>query len=674
MASGTTSTRRWPSASGRWSSASRASASPRPTAPPSACWPTSRPGCACTTAPSSCARCSTSSRWASTHRTRSSTRRSGAASRSCPPDVNASEVGCTCHRRTGRRADRPRLRPRGARRRGRRARRRPRAAAARSRSLDDLASRAGPAARRSTQLAWSGACDALAGGDRRSAAAPRLADARRLGPCASQRVRALRRSACAASSRCRSSLPARTGARAARRLGGDDRRLRDDRRDDRATTRSRLLRDGLHRARRGRPARTSAACAHGTRVRIGGLVVARQRPGTAKGIVFMLLEDEPGTVNVIVPPAIYERDRLAVRTEPLVLVEGPLERHRRGGGAINILVDRLVGARRARRERVRGRGQGLLAAGRPRAGSPASASRGGLLPSSGSPPRTGRRLPRGRAAGHELRPGTTALSGAPGPPTPCRQAHVPADSRDRFPPDGRLISFVLVFVVLGPRRRPRRLARRPRGAAEPASKPSRAGGARSASVVAVVIVAARGGRPRAGRWPPTPSDATGARRRGADRGAAEGRVLFAEKCSTCHTLTASNAVGRVGPNLDVLRPPAELDAQRDREGPRPRPGPDARRPPRRRGRRARRRVRRDGRRPLTPGRRPARPDSVRPPQQLAAGRTSGVSPEPLVRCAPSQPLSSRPAGTHGRPGSGGPTLGRIAVFGVAQLFQREPVS
>jgi mono/diheme cytochrome c family protein len=37
-----------------------------------------------------------------------------------------------------------------------------------------------------------------------------------------------------------------------------------------------------------------------------------------------------------------------------------------------------------------------------------------------------------------------------------------------------------------------------------------------------------------------------------------GRVLFAQHCSTCHTLSAANAVGRVGPNLDTLRPPAGL--------------------------------------------------------------------------------------------------------------------
>jgi error-prone DNA polymerase len=81
---------------------------------------------------------------------------------------------------------------------------------------------------------------------------------------------------------------------------------------------------------------------HGSQVKIGGLVVARQRPGTAKGVTFLLLEDEAGTVNLIVPPPVYERDRLAVRTEPLVLAEGRLERHASAGGAINVLVSRLV--------------------------------------------------------------------------------------------------------------------------------------------------------------------------------------------------------------------------------------------------------------------------------------------------------------------------------------------
>ena len=49
-------------------------------------------------------------------------------------------------------------------------------------------------------------------------------------------------------------------------------------------------------------ARPRARCRTARAVRLGGLVVARQRPGTAKGIVFLLLEDEFGTINLIVPP------------------------------------------------------------------------------------------------------------------------------------------------------------------------------------------------------------------------------------------------------------------------------------------------------------------------------------------------------------------------------------
>jgi error-prone DNA polymerase len=80
---------------------------------------------------------------------------------------------------------------------------------------------------------------------------------------------------------------------------------------------------------------------HGVKVRIGGLVVARQRPGTASGVVFVLLEDEFGVINLIVPPPVYERHRLTVRTEPLLLVEGKLERYAKGGGALNVLVGRV---------------------------------------------------------------------------------------------------------------------------------------------------------------------------------------------------------------------------------------------------------------------------------------------------------------------------------------------
>ncbi|HWC86993.1 MAG TPA: PHP domain-containing protein [Solirubrobacteraceae bacterium] len=81
---------------------------------------------------------------------------------------------------------------------------------------------------------------------------------------------------------------------------------------------------------------------HGTRIRAAGLVVARQRPGTANGIVFVLLEDEYGTINLIVPSAVYERHRLTVRTEPLVFIEGKLERFAAAGGAINVLVQDIA--------------------------------------------------------------------------------------------------------------------------------------------------------------------------------------------------------------------------------------------------------------------------------------------------------------------------------------------
>ncbi|MEA2375494.1 MAG: error-prone polymerase, partial [Thermoleophilaceae bacterium] len=76
----------------------------------------------------------------------------------------------------------------------------------------------------------------------------------------------------------------------------------------------------------------------GARVRVAGLVVARQRPATAKGVTFMLLEDEFGSINLIVPPPVYERCRLAVRAEPVVVADGRLERRE---GVTNVLVSEV---------------------------------------------------------------------------------------------------------------------------------------------------------------------------------------------------------------------------------------------------------------------------------------------------------------------------------------------
>jgi error-prone DNA polymerase len=74
----------------------------------------------------------------------------------------------------------------------------------------------------------------------------------------------------------------------------------------------------------------------GKRVRVAGLVLLRQRPGTAKGIVFMTIEDESGAANLIFRPKVYERARLAVRSASLVIVSGKVERR---DGVVHVLVD-----------------------------------------------------------------------------------------------------------------------------------------------------------------------------------------------------------------------------------------------------------------------------------------------------------------------------------------------
>jgi len=77
---------------------------------------------------------------------------------------------------------------------------------------------------------------------------------------------------------------------------------------------------------------------HGRRVAVAGMTIARQRPSTAKGIVFMLIEDEHGQVNLIVQPHVYERHRATVRAEPLVLACG---RYERVGENRNVLVSKI---------------------------------------------------------------------------------------------------------------------------------------------------------------------------------------------------------------------------------------------------------------------------------------------------------------------------------------------
>jgi error-prone DNA polymerase len=85
-----------------------------------------------------------------------------------------------------------------------------------------------------------------------------------------------------------------------------------------------------------------AQVAHGRRVKLGGLVAARQRPETARGITFLLLEDETGLVNTVVYPKLYEKERLLVRGRALVLVEGELQRREHDGGAINLVATSIA--------------------------------------------------------------------------------------------------------------------------------------------------------------------------------------------------------------------------------------------------------------------------------------------------------------------------------------------
>jgi error-prone DNA polymerase len=74
----------------------------------------------------------------------------------------------------------------------------------------------------------------------------------------------------------------------------------------------------------------------GSSVEMAGLVVCRQQPGTAKGFVFMVLEDEFGLVNVIVKPDLYEKQRVIIRGEPFVIVKGEVQRR---DGVMNLMAE-----------------------------------------------------------------------------------------------------------------------------------------------------------------------------------------------------------------------------------------------------------------------------------------------------------------------------------------------
>ena len=86
---------------------------------------------------------------------------------------------------------------------------------------------------------------------------------------------------------------------------------------------------------------------NGRRIRVAGSVITRQRPGTAKGFVFLTLEDETGIANIIVRPDLFDRERFKILEEPFLLVDGVLQNQ---DGVTSVKAERLHGLGGARIE------------------------------------------------------------------------------------------------------------------------------------------------------------------------------------------------------------------------------------------------------------------------------------------------------------------------------------
>jgi error-prone DNA polymerase len=96
-------------------------------------------------------------------------------------------------------------------------------------------------------------------------------------------------------------------------------------------------------------ARDLLRLADGTRVRVAGAVIARQRPGTAKGFVFLSLEDETGIANAIITPQIFQENHVVVVNQRFLLIEGRLQNQ---DGVISVKAERVqqLGITRAETE------------------------------------------------------------------------------------------------------------------------------------------------------------------------------------------------------------------------------------------------------------------------------------------------------------------------------------
>ncbi len=87
------------------------------------------------------------------------------------------------------------------------------------------------------------------------------------------------------------------------------------------------------------PSRDLAAARNDGRIKVAGLVLVRQRPGTASGVIFMTLEDETGVANIVVWPKVFEEFRRVVLTSRLIAIEGKLQRE---GLVIHVIADKVA--------------------------------------------------------------------------------------------------------------------------------------------------------------------------------------------------------------------------------------------------------------------------------------------------------------------------------------------
>jgi error-prone DNA polymerase len=192
-------------------------------------------------------------------------------------------------------------------------------------SLGELAARVGARRKTLEQLAWSGACDALIGGEGRRAALWRLGIAA---------------PGVATGEETQLALPLELPDAPRLRPISRWQKLIADYSTSGVTVGDHAM--AVLRSRIEVPMlATSAQLAHlpsGGEVAVAGLVIARQRPGTAKGTMFLLFEDEFGTVNLIVSRQVYETHRNLARTEPLLLARGRLER---AEDVVNVIVREL---------------------------------------------------------------------------------------------------------------------------------------------------------------------------------------------------------------------------------------------------------------------------------------------------------------------------------------------